>query len=150
VNDPSKGLIGEVLLLRVEVVVVTVGLDAMVVVEAVELGFLGVAGIYCGFVGEDGNVHCGIGAGCTDGDGRCGQQLFSCQPVGFWPFDLLFLWFQGNPWLGVLSLRRGKDNRIFVAAGLGLCPCLWLHYCHDLAAEGNCDDERCPPFAADW
>jgi hypothetical protein len=47
-------------------------LDAMVVVEAVELGSLGVAGIYCGFAGEYGNVHYGIGAGCTDGDGRCG------------------------------------------------------------------------------
>jgi hypothetical protein len=53
-------------------VVVTADLDAMVVVEAVELGSLGVAGIYCGFAGEYGNVHYGIGAGCTDGDGRCG------------------------------------------------------------------------------
>jgi hypothetical protein len=68
-------------------VVVTVDLDA-VVVEAVELGFLGVevsvvAGIYYGFAGEDGNVHCGIGVGCTDGDGRCGRRLFGCQSVGF-------------------------------------------------------------------
>jgi hypothetical protein len=54
------------------VVVVIVDLDA-VVVEAVELGFFGVVGIYCGFVGEDGNVHYGIGAGYTDGDGRCGR-----------------------------------------------------------------------------
>jgi hypothetical protein len=28
--------------------------------------------------------------------------------------------------LGVLSLRHGKDNRIFAAAGRGLYPCLWL------------------------
>jgi hypothetical protein len=54
------------------------GLDAVVVVEAVKLGSLGCCGIYCDFAGEDGNVHCGIGAGCTDGDGRCGRQLFGC------------------------------------------------------------------------
>jgi hypothetical protein len=55
----------------------------------------------------------------------------------------------GQPWLGVPSLRRGKDNRIFVAAGLGLCLWLWLHYRRSLAAEGNHDDERCLRFAAD-
>jgi hypothetical protein len=105
-------------------VAVTIDLDVVVVVEAVELGFLGVVGIYCGFVGEDGSVHCGICVGCTDADGRCGRQLFGCQSVGSWPFDLLLLWFQGNPWLGVPSLRHGKGNRIFTVVGLGLCPCL--------------------------
>jgi hypothetical protein len=65
-------------------VVVTADLDDVVVVEAVELGSLG-------FAGEDGNVHCGIGVGCTDGDGWCGRQLFGCHPVGFWPFDPLWL-----------------------------------------------------------
>jgi hypothetical protein len=98
-----------------------IDLDAMVV-EEVELGFLGVVGIYCGFVGEDGNAHCGIGAGCTDEDGRCGLHLFGCQSVGFWPFDLLLPWFQGNPRLGVLSLRHGKDNRIFAAAASASTP----------------------------
>jgi hypothetical protein len=62
-------------------VAVTIDLDVVVVVEAVELGFLGVVGIYCGFVGEDGSVHCGICVDCTDADGRCGRQLFGCQPV---------------------------------------------------------------------
>jgi hypothetical protein len=62
-----------------------IGLD-VVEVEAVELGFLRVevsvvAGIYYGFAGEDGNVHCGIGAGCTDGDDRCGRRLSGCQSV---------------------------------------------------------------------
>jgi hypothetical protein len=102
-------------------VVVMVDLDD-VVVEVVELGSLGVAGISCGFADEYGNVHCGTGAGCTVGDGRCGRQLFGCQSIGFWPFDPLWLWFQGNPWLGVPSLHHGKDNRTFVAMGLGLCP----------------------------
>jgi hypothetical protein len=36
-------------------------------------------------------VIVGFGAGCTDGDGRCGRQLFDWQSVGFWPFDLLLL-----------------------------------------------------------
>jgi hypothetical protein len=54
------------------VVVVTIDLGDVVVVEAVELGSLGVAGICCGFAGEGANVHCGIGVGCTVEDGRCG------------------------------------------------------------------------------
>jgi hypothetical protein len=45
----------------------------VVVAEAVELGFLGVAGICCGFASGDGNAHCGIGASYIVGDGRCGR-----------------------------------------------------------------------------
>jgi hypothetical protein len=55
------------------VAVVTVDLDDVVVVQAIELGSLGVASMCCGFAGEDGNVHCRIGAGCIAGDGRCGR-----------------------------------------------------------------------------
>ena len=124
-------------------VVEAVDFGDVVVVEAVELGSLG-------FAGEDGNVHCGIGAGCTDGDGRCGRQLFGYQPIGFWPFNLLFLWFQGSPSLGLPSLHHGKDSRTFAVAGLGLCPCLWLHYCRGLAAEGIHDDEQYPQSVVDW
>jgi hypothetical protein len=67
-----------------------------VVVAAVGVGFLGVAGT-CGFAGGDGNVHCAIGAGDIAGDGRCGRQLFGCQLVDFWPSYLWWPWFQGNP-----------------------------------------------------
>jgi hypothetical protein len=74
-------------------VVEAVDFGDVVVVEAVELGSLGVAGICCGFAGGDGNAHCGIGAGSIVGDGRCGRQLFGCQQVGFWPFYPLWLWF---------------------------------------------------------
>jgi hypothetical protein len=91
--------------------VVTIDLDAVVVVGAVELGSLGVAGICCGVAGEDGNVHCGISVGCTIGDGRCGRQLFGCQPIGFWPCDPLWLWFQSSPWLGAPSLPHRNDSR---------------------------------------
>jgi hypothetical protein len=94
---------------------------AVVVVEAVELGFLGVAGICCGFAGGDGNAHCGIGDGCIVGDGWCGRQLFGCQLNGFWPFCPLCPWFQGSPWWDVPSLRHGKGNRTFAIVGLDLC-----------------------------
>jgi hypothetical protein len=60
-----------------------VDFGVVVVVEAVELGFLGVASICCDFVGGDGTTHRGIGVGCIVGDGRCGRQLFGCQPAGF-------------------------------------------------------------------
>jgi hypothetical protein len=53
-------------------VVEAVDFGGVVVVEAVELGILGVAGICCGFGGRDGNAHCGIGAGYIVGGGRCG------------------------------------------------------------------------------
>jgi hypothetical protein len=84
-------------------VVEAVDFGDVVVVEAVELGFLGVAGICCGFAGGDGNSHCGIGDGCIVGDGRCGRQLFGCQPIGFWPFCPLWPWFQGSPWWDVVA-----------------------------------------------
>jgi hypothetical protein len=62
------------------VVVVDFG-DVMVVV--VKVGFLGVADTFFGFVGGDGDVHCGIGAGDIVRDGRCGRQLFGCPSVYF-------------------------------------------------------------------
>jgi hypothetical protein len=127
-----------------------VDLDDVVVVGVVELESLGVADICCGFVGEDGNVYCGISVCCIVGDGMCGRQPFGCQSVGFWPFDPLWLWFQGSPWLGVPSLRHGKGNRTFVVVGLGLCPCLWCYRCGLVATEGIQDDEWCPQSAADW
>jgi hypothetical protein len=55
------------------VVLVTVDLDDVVVVEAIGLGSLGVASMFCGFAGEDCNVRCRIGAGCIARDGRCGR-----------------------------------------------------------------------------
>jgi hypothetical protein len=64
-------------------VVEAVDFGDVVVVEAVELVFLGVSSICCGFGGGDDNAHCGIGAGYIVGDGRCGRQLFGCQPIGF-------------------------------------------------------------------
>jgi hypothetical protein len=79
-------------------VVEAVDFGDVVVVEAVELGFLGVAGICCGFAGGGSNAHCGIGAGCIVRDGRCGRQLFGCQPFGFSPFCPLWPWFQGSRW----------------------------------------------------
>jgi hypothetical protein len=63
-----------------------------VVVVAVGVGLLGVAGTY-GFAGGDGNVCCGIDAGDIIGGGRCGRQLFGCQPVDFWPSYLWRPWF---------------------------------------------------------
>jgi hypothetical protein len=44
--------------------------------------------------------------------------------------------------LGVMSLRRGRDNRIFIVVEvLGLCLYPWS-LCHrDLAAGGNLDNE---------
>jgi hypothetical protein len=68
-------------------VLVVVAVDfGDVVVVAVGLGFIGVAGT-CGFAGGDGNAHCGIGAGYIVGDGRCGRQIFSCQL--FWFLTIL-------------------------------------------------------------
>ena len=66
-----------------------------VVLLAVGVGFLGVVGT-CEFAGGDDNVHCGIGAGDIVVVGRCGRQLFGCQPVYFWPSYLCWPWFQGN------------------------------------------------------
>jgi hypothetical protein len=97
----------------------------VVVEEAIEVGFLGVAGTCCGFASGEGNVHCGNGVADIVGDGRCGRQLFGCQPVDFWPSYLWWAWFQRNPWWDVPRLRHGKDSRTFAVAGLGLCLCLW-------------------------
>jgi hypothetical protein len=63
-----------------------------VVVLAVGVGFLSVAGTY-GFASGDGNVHCGIGASDIVGGGRCVRQLFGCQLVDFWSSNLWWPWF---------------------------------------------------------
>jgi hypothetical protein len=66
--------------------------------------------------GGNWGVRFDIDAGCTVGVDRYERWLFGCRLARPWPFGLLLLWSRDSLWLGVLSLRHGKDNIIFSLA----------------------------------